>query len=67
MNYTGVFRFWNEEKGYGFIAPLEGGPDVFAHVSALPHGLIPFKGMKASYDLGPDRQGREMAIDIEPV
>jgi CspA family cold shock protein len=67
MNYVGTFKLWNTERGYGFIAPLERGRDVFAHCSALPLGVIPYAGMRVSYDLGTDKAGREMAVNVEPI
>ena len=37
---TGVVKFYNSNKGYGFVKPNDGGPDVFVHVSALEQAGI---------------------------
>jgi CspA family cold shock protein len=53
---TGTVKFYNHNKGFGFITPENGGDDVFVHVSAL-QGLGSLQdGQKVSYDLGQDRK-----------
>jgi CspA family cold shock protein len=58
----GTIKKWNDERGYGFIKPDDGGPDVFLHISALPMGVQPHEGDRVSFELEPDeRSGRSRA------
>jgi len=63
---TGTVKWFNSEKGYGFIQPDAGGQDVFVHISALERaGLTTLKdGTKVSYDLETDRRGRTSAGNL---
>jgi cold shock CspA family protein len=36
MRIEGTLAKWNDDRGFGFIRPTQGGPEVFAHVSAFP-------------------------------
>ncbi|MGF1501246.1 MAG: cold-shock protein [Paracoccaceae bacterium] len=64
---TGVVKWFNAEKGYGFIAPDEGGKDVFVHISAVKAaGLAELKdNQKVAYELQTGRDGRHMAGELE--
>nr|WP_276557331.1 cold-shock protein [Prosthecomicrobium hirschii] len=57
---NGTVKFFNAEKGYGFITPDEGGADVFVHVSAVERsGLgVLDKGQKISFETEPDKRGK---------
>lgn len=60
-------KWFNTEKGYGFIAPDNGGPDVFVHISALQRaGLSGLNdGQKVSYEITQDRRsGKSSADDL---
>jgi len=50
---TGIVKWFNPKKGFGFIQPDEGGKDVFVHISALTEAGIPNlnEGQKVSYEL----------------
>lgn len=63
---TGKVKWFNETKGYGFIAPDDGGKDVFVHISAMERsGLTSLpENSKISYELQSGRDGRENATDL---
>ena len=63
---TGTVKWFNTTKGYGFIAPDEGGKDVFVHISAVERsGLTGLADdQKVTYDLVSGRDGRENAENI---
>ena len=56
---TGVVKWYNPEKGFGFIAPEGGGKDVFVHATAVEAaGLRTLtEGQKVSFDIVPDARG----------
>ena len=66
---TGTVKWFNTTKGYGFIAPDEGGKDVFVHISAVEQsGLTGLAdNQKVSYVLEDGRDGRQMASDLKPL
>ena len=63
MRFAGRLQDWNEQRGFGFIHPVEGGDDVFVHVSALPS---PRPGTEeiVTFELTLDREGRKKAIHV---
>ncbi|MBU2962275.1 cold-shock protein [Citreicella sp. C3M06] len=64
---SGTVKWFNTTKGYGFIAPEEGGKDVFVHISAVERsGLTGLAdNQKVSYELKEGRDGRMMASDLK--
>ena len=65
---TGTVKWFNDQKGYGFIQPDNGGKDVFVHISAVQRsGLLGLEeGQKVSYEVKPDkRTGKEAAENIQ--
>ncbi|MDD9724357.1 cold-shock protein [Roseovarius sp. SK2] len=66
---TGTVKWFNTTKGYGFIAPQEGGNDVFVHISQVEQsgmtGLA--DDQKVEYELQDGRDGRPMAVNLKAV
>jgi cold shock protein len=60
MRVTGIVKFFNTAKGYGFIQPDGGGKDVFVHATALEAAGIRSlnEGDKVSFELEDDKRGR---------
>lgn len=66
---TGTVKWFNTSKGYGFIAPDDGGKDVFVHISAVEQaGLTGLAdNQKIGYELQDGRDGRQMAGELKPL
>lgn len=60
---TGTVNFFNDDKGFGFITPDDGGKDIFVHVSAVEKGSLS-EGEKVSYEIGEGNKG-PCAIDVK--
>jgi CspA family cold shock protein len=65
---TGTVKFFNNDKGFGFITPQNGGQDVFVHVSALQGSGSLREGQQVSYDVGQDRKtGKAKAENVREL
>ena len=63
---TGRVARWVTMRGFGFLQNDDGGPHVFCHLSALPHGLegLPV-GTRVRFDMAKDRDGRPRAANVQ--
>ena len=63
----GTVKFFNESKGYGFIAPDDGGQDAFVHISAVEgSGMNSLReNQRVSYTLEEDRRGKMAAVNLK--
>ena len=66
---NGTVKWFNSQKGYGFIQPDDGSKDVFVHISALERaGLANLnEGQSVSYDLERGQQGKMSATNLKAV
>ena len=64
---VGTVKFFNADKGYGFIAPDGGGDDSFVHISAVEQAGMPTlqKDQRVSYEVSTDQRGRSSATQLE--
>ena len=64
---TGTVKFFNVDKGYGFIAPEGGGNDAFVHISAVERaGMRSLdKDQRVSYEMETDRRGKTSAVNLQ--
>jgi CspA family cold shock protein len=66
---TGVVKFFNAMKGFGFIQRDDGQPDAFVHISAVERAGMPTlnEGDKLEFELEVDRRGKTAAVNLQPV
>jgi cold shock protein len=66
---SGTIKWFNAQKGYGFIRPDDGSNDVFVHISAVEkaglRGLN--EGQKVNYDIQRGQQGKTSAVNLQAL
>ena len=69
MAITGTVKFFNADKGYGFIQPDGQGQDAFVHISAVERaGMATLqKEQRVSYELEQDNRGKTSAVNLAPA
>ena len=64
----GSVKFFNADKGYGFIKPDGGGPDIFVHITAVEQANLTTlsEGQRVSFEIEPDKKGKgPKAVDLK--
>jgi CspA family cold shock protein len=66
---TGTVKWFNTQKGYGFIQPDDGSKDVFVHISAVERSVMGnlHEGQKLSFELERGNQGKTSAVALKAV
>jgi cold shock protein len=62
---TGTVKWFNGQKGYGFIQPDDGGPDVFVHISAVERAGMQYlrEGQKIAFDVVADKRTGKLSAE----
>ena len=65
----GTVKFFNDDKGYGFIAPEDGGSDAFVHITAVQRAGMDTltQTQRLGYELETGRNGRISAVNLQPA
>ena len=65
----GTVKFFNSDKGYGFIQPEDGSSDAFVHISAVQAaGMTTLdRDQRVSFELETDRRGKTSAVNLQPA
>jgi CspA family cold shock protein len=66
---TGTVKFFNPDKGFGFIAPEDGGGDAFVHISAVERAGMQTldRDQRVTYELETDSRGKTSAVNLQPA
>ena len=63
----GLLTRWNDERGFGFVVPSDGGQHLFAHISAFPRDRRPVDGEVVTYAVARDERDRRRAVEVRYV
>ncbi|MES2363548.1 MAG: cold shock domain-containing protein [Pseudomonadota bacterium] len=65
MRFDGKLSKWNDERGFGFVTPAQGGQDVFVHISSFPRdGQRPQLQEALSFEIELDKKGQKRAVSL---
>ncbi len=65
MRFDGTLKTWNDDRGFGFVEPAQGGQEIFVHVSAFPRdGSRPRLGEPLSFEIEFNPDGKKRAVDV---
>ena len=65
MRFEGTLAKWNDDRGFGFITPVQGGQEIFVHISAFPkYGIRPTLGETLTFEIETDSNGKKRAKSL---
>ena len=65
MRIEGNLSKWNDDRGFGFVTPTQGGQDIFVHISTFPKdGARPKLGEELSFEIETDNTGKKRAKNL---
>jgi cold shock protein len=67
LRRTGVIKWFNSGKAFGFIKPDNGSADLFVHINDMAAELAPLEGDKVSFEIGKDRTGRPKVCNVRII
>lgn len=66
MRFSGTLKSWNDDRGFGFIEPSQGGQEIFVHIKAFPSGTgRPLMGQALSFEITTDTNGKKRAHSVQ--
>lgn len=68
MRFTGIIKVWDDERGFGFIEPVQGGQEIFVHIKAFSNLRgRPQPEQRVTFEVEPGTQGKKRAVKVELV
>jgi uncharacterized membrane protein YsdA (DUF1294 family)/cold shock CspA family protein len=68
MRFDGLVKNWNDDRGFGFIEPKQGGQELFVHIKAFPYSFgRPTVGAKVTFEVELGGDGKKRAIKVQPA
>ncbi|UUZ67766.1 cold shock domain-containing protein [Polaromonas sp. P2-4] len=67
MQFEGTLKSWNDDKGFGFISPSQGGQDIFVHISECRFGGRPALSEPLRFEVSLNPQGKKRAVNVQRV
>jgi len=65
MRFEGTLTTWNDDKGFGFISPTQGGQDIFVHISEYRRGGRPVLNEALTFEVALNPQGKKRAVSVQ--
>ena len=67
MRFDGIIKSWNDERGFGFITPLQGDEEIFVHIKAFSSRTKPQIGQAVTFEIELNREGKKRAKAVRPI